>query len=200
MDSQVKRRHTDTFVLVKPPPAAARTPHLRTRHSIQLPARKPAAPDTLPLISLDDYLKSSPSIADSSIHHSIYDPMAEPTEFIRIERDYSLGDGITKFSLEYPQELHGKISEEQLRYTVMTINDIMHSAERLSNNVFDNIMEILTIYLWPIFFSTHYQRSVKRLMSFIDDENKNVYNKHGLSIANPIKSAFLFLELRPSSS
>jgi hypothetical protein len=35
--------------------------------------------------------------------------MAEPTEFIRIERDYSLGDGITKFSLEYPQELHGKV-------------------------------------------------------------------------------------------
>jgi hypothetical protein len=109
MDSQVKRRHTDTFVLVKPPPAAARTPHLRTRHSIQLPTRKPAAPDTLPLISLDDFLKTSPSIADSSIHHSIYDHMAEPTEFIRIERDYSLGDGITKFSLEYPQELHGKV-------------------------------------------------------------------------------------------
>ena len=34
----------------------------------------------------------------------------------------------------------------------------MHNAERLSNNVFDNVMEILTIYLWPIFFSTHYQR------------------------------------------
>jgi hypothetical protein len=109
MDFQVKRRHTDTFVLVKPPPAAARTPQLRTRHSIQLPTRKPAAPDTLPLISLDDFLKTSPSIADSSIHHSIYDHMAEPTEFIRIERDYSLGDGITKFSLEYPQELHGKV-------------------------------------------------------------------------------------------
>jgi hypothetical protein len=40
----------------------------------------------------------------------------------------------------------------------MTINDIMHNAERLSNNVFDNVMEILTIYLWPMLFSTHYQR------------------------------------------
>jgi hypothetical protein len=30
-------------------------------------------------------------------------------------------------------------------------------------------------------------------MHFIDDENKNVYNKHGLSIANPIKSALLFV-------
>jgi hypothetical protein len=190
MDLQVKRRHTDTFVFVKAPLPVARTPQLRTRHSIQLPTRisqKPVAPDTLPLISLDAFLKASPSIADSSIHHSIYDSMAQPHTFIRIERDYSLGDGITKFSLEYPPELEGKvchynessiaqhtyspilyigalipivtqITEDQLRHTVTTINDIMHNAERLSNNVFDNVMEILTIYLWPIFFSTHYQR------------------------------------------
>ncbi|GAB5590795.1 hypothetical protein Unana1_05695 [Umbelopsis nana] len=124
--------------------------------------------------------------------------MSDPTTFIRVERDYSLGDGITKFSLEYPPELEGKITEEQLRYTVTTINAIMYNAERLSNNVFDNVMEILTIYLWPMFFSTHYQRAVKRLLRFIEDENKSVYNKQGLTIANPIKSAFLFLELRPT--
>ncbi|CAO3689473.1 unnamed protein product [Umbelopsis vinacea] len=203
MDLQVKRRHTDTFVFVKAPLPVARTPQLRTRHSIQLPTRisqKPVAPDTLPLISLDEFLKASPSIADSSIHYSIYDSMAQTNTFIRIERDYSLGDGITKFSLEYPPELEGKITEDQLRHTVTTINDIMHNAERLSNNVFDNVMEILTIYLWPIFFSTHYQRAIKRLLRFIDDENKNIYSKQGLIIANPIKSAFLFLELRPTSS
>jgi len=235
MDPQVRRRHTDTFVFVKAPLPVARTPQLRTRHSIQLPARisqKPVAPDTLPLISFDEFLKSSPSIAGSSIHQpSIHQPMSDPTTFIRVERDYSLGDGITKFSLEYPPELEGKvcplqpdinllvpmlkpsgqlihfyipcllpvqITEEQLRHTVTTINAIMYNAERLSNNVFDNVMEILTIYLWPMFFSTHYQRAVKRLLRLIEDENKSVYNKQGLTIANPIKSAFLFLELRPT--
>lgn len=33
-------------------------------------------------------------------------------------------------------------------------------AERVSwLTVFDNIMEILTIYTWPILFSNHYQRA-----------------------------------------
>jgi hypothetical protein len=41
---------------------------------------------------------------------------------------------------------------------VTTINDILYNAERLSNNVFDNVMEIVTIYLWPVVFSTNYQR------------------------------------------
>jgi hypothetical protein len=35
----------------------------------------------------------------------------------------------------------------------------MDYADRLSWKViFENIMETLTIYLWPILFSTHYQR------------------------------------------
>lgn len=29
---------------------------------------------------------------------------------IRIERDYSLGDGVTRFSTEYPKELDGRVS------------------------------------------------------------------------------------------
>ncbi|KAG2173113.1 hypothetical protein INT43_004486 [Umbelopsis isabellina] len=193
---QVKRRHTDTFIRTvtrTPPPPAA----LRTRHSIQLPARiltKPniTTPDTLPLISLDDFLKSAPSTAESSIHHHP-DFMTDLTTFIRVERDYSKGDGITKFVLDYPSELEGRITESQLRHTVTTINDILYNAERLSNNVFDNVMEIITIYLWPVVFSTNYQRCVKRLMQFIDDENANVYNKQGLTIANPVRNAFLFV-------
>lgn len=33
-----------------------------------------------------------------------------PVKSIRIERDYSLGDGITRFNTEYPIELEGKVS------------------------------------------------------------------------------------------
>ncbi|CAM0138447.1 hypothetical protein VKS41_007060 [Umbelopsis sp. WA50703] len=124
--------------------------------------------------------------------------MTDPTAFIRVERDYAKGDGITKFSLDYPSELEGRITESQLRHTVTTINDILYNAERLSNNVFDNVMEIVTIYLWPVVFSTNYQRCIKRLLQFIEDENANVYNKQGLTIANPVRNAFLFLELRPT--
>jgi hypothetical protein len=33
-----------------------------------------------------------------------------PTKSIRIERNYSLGDGITRFNTEYPIELTGRVS------------------------------------------------------------------------------------------
>lgn len=32
-----------------------------------------------------------------------------PVKSIRVERDYSLGDGITRFSTQYPVELEGKV-------------------------------------------------------------------------------------------
>ncbi|KAI9311122.1 hypothetical protein BX666DRAFT_1831530, partial [Dichotomocladium elegans] len=67
-------------------------------------------------------------------------------------------------------------------------------AERVSwNSVFDNIMECLTLYIWPIFFSTHYQRCIQRLQHFIQTENETVYQPQNILIANPVRVAFLFV-------
>ncbi|KAI8050147.1 Golgin subfamily A member 7/ERF4 [Gilbertella persicaria] len=132
----------------------------------------------------------------SKAHQAITIQNRVPVKAIRIERDYSLGDGITRFSTEYPVELTGKISPEQFAHTITEINRIMDYADRLTwLIVLENIVETLTIYLWPIFFSTHYQRVVKRLLAFIESENSNVYYSQALSISNPVKSAFLFIEI-----
>ncbi|KAI7881448.1 hypothetical protein K492DRAFT_161521 [Lichtheimia hyalospora FSU 10163] len=72
----------------------------------------------------------------------------------------------------------------------------MDRAEKVSLNVFDNIMECLTIYVWPMLVTTHYQKSVKQLANFIDSENELLYHAKGLSISDPVRCAFLFLEIR----
>ncbi|KAL1928622.1 hypothetical protein VTP01DRAFT_2408 [Rhizomucor pusillus] len=115
---------------------------------------------------------------------------------IRIERDYSLGDGVTRFSTEYPKELDGRISEQDFVATIEHINDTMLRAEKLSNNMFDNIMECLTLYIWPMLVTTHYQRTIRHLRHYIDQQNTQVYQPHGAFIADPVRSAFLFLEIR----
>ncbi|KAI7904798.1 uncharacterized protein BX663DRAFT_431195 [Cokeromyces recurvatus] len=70
----------------------------------------------------------------------------------------------------------------------------MDYADRLTwHVVLENIIEILTIYIWPIFFSTHYQRVIKQLLAFIETENTTIYYPQSLSISNPVKSAFLFV-------
>ncbi|RCH82505.1 Golgin sub A member 7, partial [Rhizopus stolonifer] len=82
-----------------------------------------------------------------------------PLKTIRIERDYSLGDGIVRFFTEFPEDLQGRITPEEFLHTIQEINTRMDYADRISWRViFENVMETLTIYIWPVFFSTHYQR------------------------------------------
>ncbi|KAI7891484.1 Golgin subfamily A member 7/ERF4 [Mucor mucedo] len=119
-----------------------------------------------------------------------------PVKSIRIERDYSKADGITRFSTEYPAELEGKISVQEFAHTINEINKYMDYADRISwRIVLENIMEILTIYISPIFISTHYQRAVRQLLLFIESENSNIYYPQSLSISDPVKAAFLFIEI-----
>lgn len=132
----------------------------------------------------------------TSDHEAIPIRNRVPIKSIRIERDYSLGDGITCFNTDYPEDLRGRIAPEEFAHTIQEINTRMDYADRLSwRVVFENVMETLTIYLWPILFSTHYQRAIHQLHAFIDSENQNIYHLHQLSISDPVKSAFLFIEI-----
>ncbi|KAI9494953.1 Golgin subfamily A member 7/ERF4 family-domain-containing protein [Zychaea mexicana] len=140
---------------------------------------------------------SSPERHDSVDHQVIDISRRVPDKAIRVDRDYSRGDGITRFATDYPPLLAGRISSEQFQHTIDGINRLLEEAERVSwNAVFDNVMECLTIYTWPIFFSTHYQRCIRRLLAFIQSENESLYHQHDVSISNPIRCACLFLELK----
>ncbi|ORX62062.1 hypothetical protein DM01DRAFT_1298588 [Hesseltinella vesiculosa] len=116
---------------------------------------------------------------------------------IRIERDYSKGDGITQFCTDMPTTLIDKITPEQFKHTIDTINQLLRNAEQLSwSGVIYNVLEILTIYLWPVFFDSNYHKTIHELLDFIDKENDSVYHPQKLSIRNPVKTAFLFLEIQ----
>ncbi|KAG0165333.1 hypothetical protein DFQ30_008606 [Apophysomyces sp. BC1015] len=135
--------------------------------------------------------------SDAESHQTIDMSQRAIVQVIRIERDYSQGDGITRFVTIVPEELDDRISHAQVVRTVETINSMLQQAEKLSlRTAFDNIMECLTIYTWPLIVPSYYQQSIKRLLSFIDSENKTIYNAQGLEISNPVKAAFLFLEIK----
>ncbi|KAI8330498.1 Golgin subfamily A member 7/ERF4 family-domain-containing protein [Chlamydoabsidia padenii] len=141
-------------------------------------------------------IKSFP-LNNTMAHTSIDLTRQVSSKAIRIERDYSKGDGITKFCTDLPTSLEGKITSDQFKHTITTINAMLESAERLSwSGVFYNMMEILTIYIWPLFFSSHYHKTIHKLLHFIDQENTQVYQKQRLSICNPVKTAFLFIEIQ----
>lgn len=55
-------------------------------------------------------IKENSTNAMTNSHEIISIKKRVPIKSIRIERDYSLGDGITRFSTEYPMELTGKVN------------------------------------------------------------------------------------------
>ncbi|KAI9026000.1 Golgin subfamily A member 7/ERF4 family-domain-containing protein [Phycomyces nitens] len=124
-------------------------------------------------------------------------PISQSLLCVRIERDYSKGDGITQFQTNFPPELEGRIPHDKLLHTVETINAILLQAETLSfRHVFDNIMECLTIYTWPIFFPSKYQKALDHLRQFVETQNKEVYAPLGVEITSPVRVALLYLEIK----
>lgn len=57
-----------------------------------------------------------------------------PVKSIRVERDYSLGDGITRFSTQYPVELEGKVKCNKKAGAVFLYLTRSHRLQR--NNFF----------------------------------------------------------------
>lgn len=47
-----------------------------------------------------------------------------PVKSIRVERDYSLGDGITRFRTEYPVELDGKVKKKNDNKEMNVVNNL----------------------------------------------------------------------------
>ncbi|KAI7872769.1 hypothetical protein BDF14DRAFT_1716497 [Spinellus fusiger] len=67
-------------------------------------------------------------------------------------------------------------------------------AETLSwRDVFDNVMECLTIYTWPILFPSKYQKALEHLTEFIETQNQEVYQPLGICITPPVRVAFLYV-------
>ncbi|KAL1919141.1 uncharacterized protein VTP21DRAFT_2523 [Calcarisporiella thermophila] len=117
-----------------------------------------------------------------------------PYAILRIERDYSRGD-YTRFKQFFPSELEGRVSGEQFERTMTTINSILESAEGLAPNCCDNLLACLTIYISSLFLPSHFQRCMRQLSKFIEEENKNVYNPIGINLKDPTLCAFLFIEM-----
>jgi len=128
----------------------------------------------------------TPPVGQIGVHH--------PREIIRVERDYSGGE-IVQFSSTYPLEFEGRITLTQFLESINALNEILISAHSLWHSVFDNCIEIFSLQLSRLFFSTHYEREMNRLHRHMDDLNHRLFNPVGLNILWPRNVGFLFLEI-----
>ncbi|SNX85157.1 uncharacterized protein MEPE_03866 [Melanopsichium pennsylvanicum] len=115
-------------------------------------------------------------------------------EIVRIERDYSAGE-LPQFHSSFPLELEDRISPTTLSEIVNDINQLLIDAHNPTHTWIDNIVAILTFYLSSIMLGTHYKKTIEKLNNYIDKVNKDLLHPVGLALVNPVKTAFLFIEV-----
>ncbi|KAK3823364.1 MAG: Golgin subfamily A member 7/ERF4 family-domain-containing protein [Benniella sp.] len=122
-------------------------------------------------------------------------PTGTPRCIVRIDRDHDLADEATRFEYEqFPEEFSGRVTRPQFKATVEGINECMRDAEQSLLNCLDTLLDCLTAYTAKHCFGTHYQRAIRRMEEFIEQENKRLYHPARMHLRDPQKVGMIYLE------
>ncbi|KAF9199278.1 Golgin sub A member 7 [Haplosporangium sp. Z 27] len=122
-------------------------------------------------------------------------PTGNPQCIVRIDRDHNLGDEATRFECEqFPQEFIDRVTRSQFKGTVEGVNKCMEDAEESLLNFLDTLLDCLTAYTAKYCFGTHYQRALRRMEEFIDQQNRTVYHPARMHLRDPQKVGMIYLE------
>merc|ERR1711976_326955 len=112
-----------------------------------------------------------------------------------VQRDYSEGTPV-RFQTKFPQELDGKIDRGAFEYTLTELNNMYASAESLSGRTYcESCFACLTAYLAYVCIDTHYEKMLKKISRFIQEQNDRIYVPHGLLLIDPTERGLRVLEI-----
>lgn len=113
-----------------------------------------------------------------------------------IQRDYSRGD-LVRFSTEYPAQLEGYLDREYFDQIIHKINSLYSQAEMLSpRSVVESLVGCLTAYTIFLCVDTQYDRALKKVSKFINEQNYTLSRTHGVSIVDPMERGLRVIEIK----
>ncbi|GJJ74705.1 hypothetical protein EMPS_07063 [Entomortierella parvispora] len=122
-------------------------------------------------------------------------PTGTPLCIIRVSRDHNNADEATRFECEqFPEEFLGRMTRAQFKSSVEGINACMEDAERPLLNCLDTLLDCLTAYTAKHCCGTHYQRAIRRMEEYIDQENRRLYHPARMHLRDPQKVGMIYLE------
>lgn len=112
-----------------------------------------------------------------------------------IQRDYSLGT-IVQFQNKFPVELEGLVERAQFEHLIQKVNEIFQEAESLSGRtVLKNCMACMTAFLLYGCMESEYDRCMRRLRQFLEQQNALVWNPRGLTVTDPTERGLRVMEI-----
>lgn len=115
---------------------------------------------------------------------------------IFIPRDYSHGDGV-RFSSSFPNELDGILEKEHFDEIMSKINTLYANAEKVSpRSICESVAGCLTAYVIFLFIDTQYDRALKKVSKFIDQQNYTLNRSNGITLIDPMERGLRCMEIR----
>uniref|UniRef100_A0A667Z7Z3 Golgin A7 family, member Ba n=1 Tax=Myripristis murdjan TaxID=586833 RepID=A0A667Z7Z3_9TELE len=104
-----------------------------------------------------------------------------------IQRDYSEGT-TCKFQTKFPSELESRIERTLFEDTVKTLNNYYAEAEKIGGQSYlEGCLACATAYLIFLCMETRYEKVLKKIAKYIQEQNEKIYAPRGLLITDPIE-------------
>ncbi|XP_056274371.1 golgin subfamily A member 7-like isoform X2 [Pseudoliparis swirei] len=124
--------------------------------------------------------------------HSLHDmrQQAAIAAKVFIQRDYTNGT-VCQFQTKFPFELESRIDKQQFEETVQTLNNLYAEAEKLgSQSYIEGCLACLTAYIIFLCMETHYEKVLKKIAKYIQEQNDKIYAPRGLLLTDPVERGF----------
>ncbi|KAG8135754.1 hypothetical protein E2320_008745 [Naja naja] len=104
-----------------------------------------------------------------------------------IQRDYSDGT-ICQFQTKFPPELDSRIERQLFEETVKTLNNFYAEAEKIGGSSYlEGCLACATAYFIFLCMETHYEKVLKKISKYIQEQNEKIYAPRGLLLTDPVE-------------
>ncbi|CDQ61309.1 unnamed protein product [Oncorhynchus mykiss] len=89
-----------------------------------------------------------------------------------------------------------EIDKQQFEETVRTLNNLYAEAEKLGGSSYlEGCLACLTAYTIFLCMETHYEKVLKKIAKFIQEQNDKIYAPRGLLLTDPIERGLRVVEV-----
>ncbi|XP_055757754.1 golgin subfamily A member 7B-like [Salvelinus fontinalis] len=112
-----------------------------------------------------------------------------------IQRDYSQGT-TCRFQTKFPSELDSRIERTLLEDTVKTLNNYYAETEKMGGQSYlEGCLACATAYLIFLCMETRYEKMLKKISGYIQEQNEKIYAPRGLLLTDPIERGMRVIEV-----
>nr|KAF6456224.1 golgin A7 family member B [Rousettus aegyptiacus] len=104
-----------------------------------------------------------------------------------IQRDYSDGT-ICQFQTKFPPELDSRIERQLFEEMVKTLNSFYAEAEKIGGSSYlEGCLACATAYFIFLCMETHYEKVLKKISRYIQEQNEKIFAPRGLLLTDPVE-------------